>query len=183
MKEVIFAGGCFWCTEHDLKELPGVTQVVSGYSGGDKPNLTYEEVYSNGGGHRECVKVAYNSSQITFKKLCQFFLDHIDPTDSGGQFYDRGESYKTAIFYANDEEKQIAGSLLVELDESGLFAPLKVSVDVLPAKPFYLAEDYQQNYAEKNVMHYSRYARGSGRVQFVANTCSVRDQKKIQWKD
>ena len=183
IKKAVFAGGCFWCTEHDLRAVLGVIDVKSGYSGGDKPNPTYEEVCSETTHHRECVEVTYDPLQVSFKKLCQFFLDHIDPTDSGGQFYDRGESYKTGIFYANDEEKQVAEALIAELDASGLFAPLKVAVDVLPAKPFYPAEDYHQNYAEKNIMHYSRYARGSGRVQFVSNTCAVRDQKKIQWKD
>lgn len=182
-KTVIFAGGCFWCVEHDLRALSGVTNVISGYSGGQKPNPTYAEVCSETTGHRESVEVTYDPSLITFKKLCQFFLDHIDPTDNGGQFFDRGESYKTAIFYADDIEKQIAESLVKELDESGLFTPKKVMVDILPKKPFYSAEDYHQNYAEKNPMHYEAYATGSGRVQFVAQTCDTRDQKKIHWKD
>lgn len=182
-KTAIFAGGCFWCVEHDLRDLPGVIDVVSGYSGGQKPNPTYAEVCSETTGHRESVEVTYDSTLITFKKLCQFFLDHIDPTDNGGQFFDRGESYKTAIFYADDIEKQIAESLVKELDESGLFTPKKVMVDILPKKPFYPAEDYHQNYAEKNPMHYGAYAAGSGRVQFVAQTCKIRDQKKIQWKE
>ncbi len=175
----VFAGGCFWCTEHDLRSLPGVTDAVSGYSGGDTPNPDYY----NHGDHRESVQVTYNSLEITFKKLCQFFLDHIDPTDPFGQFYDRGSSYKTAIFYKNDEEKQIAEALIKELDESGPYAPLKVAVEILPEKAFYRAEEYHQNYADKNIMHYINYAKGSGRIQFVANTCAVRDQKKIQWKD
>jgi methionine-S-sulfoxide reductase len=178
----IFAGGCFWCVEHDLRAIPGVTNVVSGYSGGDKPNPTYAEVCSETTGHREAVEVTYNVDMVSYKKLCQFFLDHIDPTDSGGQFFDRGESYKTAIFYADEEEKTIAESLLAELNASGLF-DRKVAVDILPKKPFYPAEEYHQNYAEKNPAHYGAYAAGSGRVQFVVQTCAVRDEKKIQWKD
>ncbi len=179
----VFAGGCFWCTEHDLKEIPGVTAAVSGYSGGDLPNPTYEDVCGETTHHRECVQVAYDPTQVTFKKLCQFFLDHIDPTDAGGQFYDRGESYKTAIFYADEGEQATAQALLAELQNSGLYAGETVSVDVLPAKPFYPAEVHHQGYAEKNPAHYGLYAQGSGRVQFVANTCAVRDQKKNQWKD
>jgi len=181
--KAIFAGGCFWCVEHDLRAIPGVTDVVSGYSGGTLPNPTYAQVCSETTGHRESVQVLYDPNTVTFKKLCQFFLDHIDPTDNGGQFHDRGESYKTAIFYHDDEEQKIAESLIKELDESGLFAPKKVLVDILPAKPFYPAEDYHQQYAQKNPMHYGAYASGSGRVQFVSQTCEIRDQKKIAWKD
>ena len=176
---VVFAGGCFWCTEHDLRAVSGVVDAVSGYSGGSSPNPDYY----NHGDHREAVQITYDSSKVSFKKLCQFFLDHIDPTDPGGQFYDRGASYQTAIFYKTEEEKVIAESLIKELDESGLYAPLKVAVQVLPETSFYRAEEYHQNYADKNIMHYTGYAKGSGRVQFVANTCAVRDQKHIQWKD
>lgn len=182
-KTAIFAGGCFWCVEHDLREIPGVVTVTSGYSGGHTENPTYAQVCSETTGHREAVEVVYDPDQVSFKKLCQFFLDHIDPTDAGGQFFDRGESYKTAIFYGDDEEKTIAESLLKELEESGLYEGKKIVVDILPKKPFYVAEDYHQNYSEKNPMHYGAYAQGSGRVQFVAQTCEVRDQKKITWKD
>jgi peptide methionine sulfoxide reductase msrA/msrB len=176
---VIFAGGCFWCVEHDLKALPGVIHAVSGYSGGKMENPDYFDH----GDHREAVFVTYDPSQTSFKKLCQFFLDHIDPTDPGGQFHDRGESYKTAIFYKTEEEKNVANDLIHELGASGLYAPLHISVDVLPERTFYKAEDYHQGYAEKNPEHYNFYAKGSGRVQFIAQTCEVREQKKIQWKD
>jgi methionine-S-sulfoxide reductase len=174
----IFAGGCFWCVEHDLKSLPGVIDAVSGYSGGDIEHPTYE----HHGNHREAVQVTYDSAIISYKKLCQFFLDHIDPTDAGGQFYDRGESYKTAIYFENDEERKIAESLLLELDDSGIFDK-SIAVDILPRKPFYPAENYHQDYADKNPEHYENYAAGSGRVQFVANTCAIREQKHITWKD
>lgn len=187
----VFAGGCFWCVEHDLRALPGVVNAVSGYSGGDMPNPTYTNhdghppfAHSRyGGAQREAVQVTYDPQKISFKKLCQFFLDHIDPTDAGGQFYDRGESYKTAIYYKNAEEKSVAESLIQELDDSGLFAPEKVAVQVLPEKLFYQAEEYHQDYAHKNPDHYNRYAAGSGRVQFVANTCAVREQKHSDWKE
>lgn len=179
MNTAIFAGGCFWCTEHDLKELSGVVDAVSGYSGGDTPNPDYY----NHGNHRESVEVTYDPNKISFKRLCQFFLDHIDPTDAGGQFYDRGESYKTAIFYKNDEEKSIAENLIKELEESGLYPNETIEVQVLPEKAFYKAEEYHQGYADKNPDHYASYARGSGRVQFVGQICNAREQKKIEWKD
>ena len=178
MNKVIFAGGCFWCVEHDLREANGVISVTSGYSGGDTNNPTYE----NHKDHREVVLVEYDSSKTNFKKLAQFFLDHIDPTDSGGQFGDRGSSYKTAIFYNNEEEKNIALSLLKELDESRVYDKPN-SVEVLEAKNFYKAEEYHQNYAEKNKVHYSLYRKGSGREDFINRTCAIREDKHINWKD
>lgn len=178
-KTVVFAGGCFWCVEHDLRAVPGVLDAVSGYSGGDLPSPDYY----NHEGHREAVQVTYDPSVVSFKKLCQFFLDRIDPTDPAGQFHDRGESYRTAIYYKDQEEQNIAQDLIKELDDSGLFAPLKVAVEILPEKTFYKAEEYHQQYADKNIMHYTNYAKASGRVQFVADTCAVRNQKHIQWKD
>ena len=174
-----FAGGCFWCVEHDLKAIPGVVSAVSGYGGGDTPAPSYNDH----GNHREAVQVAYDPSITSFKKLCQFFLDHIDPTDAGGQFYDRGEAYKTAIYYANSDEQIIAESLIKELQDSGLFPGETIAVQVLPWKSFYPAEGYHQDYAEKNPLHYESYAKGSGRVTFVAQTCNAREMKKIQWKD
>lgn len=127
--------------------------------------------------------MTYDESQVSFKKLCQFFLDHIDPTDAGGQFYDRGESYRTAIYYKNNEEKTVAESLIAELEDSKLFAPLEITVQILPEGLFYQAEDYHQDYADKNITHYTNYAKGSGRVQFISDTCTARNQKGIEWKD
>lgn len=178
MNTALFAGGCFWCVEHDLKEAPGVTRVTSGYSGGDLQNPTYD----NHTGHREVVEVEYDPRNTSFKKLSQFFLDHIDPTDTGGQFGDRGGSYTTAIFYNTEEEKKITESLLSELDESHLY-DTPHAVEVLPAQPFYKAEEYHQNYAEKNGEHYRAYRKGSGREDFVNRTCAIREEKHITWKD
>ncbi|MES2059959.1 MAG: peptide-methionine (S)-S-oxide reductase [Patescibacteria group bacterium] len=161
----IFAGGCFWCVEHDLREVSGVIDAISGYAG-----------------KTEAVEVYYDPAKTSFKKLCQFFLDHIDPTDSGGQFFDRGESYATAIFYKNDDEKNIAQNLIQELEESKIYAE-PIAVRVLPEPAFYKAEEYHQKYAEKNPDHYEAYRRGSGRAEFVGKTCAVRDEKKIVWKD
>jgi peptide methionine sulfoxide reductase msrA/msrB len=177
MKNVILGGGCFWCVEHDLREAPGVTDVISGYSGEGGRNPTYE----NHEGYREVAQIFYDENKTNFKKLLQFFLDHIDPTDDGGQFGDRGESYKTAIYYKNEEEKNIAEDLLKELDESHLYEK-KVAVDIIPEMHFYKAEEYHQNYAEKNPEHYAMYRKGSGREDFVARTCQIREEKKMNWK-
>ncbi len=178
IKNAIFAGGCFWCTESDLRKIDGVLDVVSGYSGENVGNPTYE----NHEGYREAVSVTYDETKVSFKKLCQFFLDHIDPTDGGGQFYDRGESYKTAIYFENEEEKDIADGLLVELGESGLFDK-PIAVDVLPKGYFYKAEEYHQDYADKNPVRYELYKQGSGRVTFVNQVCQVREERKIHWRD
>ena len=102
-KTLVLAGGCFWCVEHDLREAEGVVNVTSGYSGGESENPTYE----SHAGHREVVLVEYDDSKTSYKKLLQFFIDHIDPTDDGGQFADRGESYRTAIYYETDEERKL----------------------------------------------------------------------------
>lgn len=178
MNKAIFAGGCFWCTEHDLRGLEGVINVVSGYTGGAKENPTYE----NHGDHREAVEVEYDSKKTSFKKLTQFFLDHIDPTDTGGQFFDRGGSYKTAIYFKNEEEKNIALDLLKELDDSHIYDKPH-AVEVLPVTKFYKAEEYHQNYAEKNREHYEAYREGSGRADYVARTCAIREDKRIAWKE
>jgi len=173
----VFAGGCFWCTEHDLLEVKGVFAAVSGYAGGEG-NPSYE----NHKGFREAVLVEYDPEVTSFKKLCQFFLDHIDPTDAGGQFYDRGGSYETAIYYKGEDEKKIARDLLIELGESGIYDD-PIMVKVLPEEKFYPAEEYHQKYASKNPDHYDAYSRGSGRAEFVGRVCMIRDEKKIQWKD
>jgi peptide methionine sulfoxide reductase msrA/msrB len=177
-KSLILAGGCFWCVEHDLREAPGVLSVTSGYSGGESDNPTYE----NHQGHREVVLVEFDSSKTSYKKILQFFIDHIDPTDEGGQFGDRGESYRTAIYYENEEEKDIAKAVLAELDESRVYGtPAKV--DILPRKPFHKAEEYHQRYAEKNPAYYEMYRAGSGREGFVQRTCRIREEKNIPWKE
>ncbi len=181
-QSVIFAGGCFWCVDHDMREAPGVISVTSGYTGGKTENPTYEEVCSEKTGHREAVLVEYDPANTSFKKLTQYFLDHIDPTDTSGQFGDRGESYKTAIYYGTDEEKEIAEALFKELNESHIYDKPAV-VEVFPRQTFYNAEEYHQDYAGKNAFHYSVYRKGSGREGFVNRTCSIREEKNIPWRE
>ncbi len=178
----IFAGGCFWCTEHDLREVPGVTDAFSGYTGGRAEDADYMAVASHSTEHREAVQVVYDGDVTTFKKLTQFFLDHIDPTDPDGQFHDRGDSYKTAIYFGDVEEENIAKSLLKELGDSGIYNK-PIAVQVLAKMPFYKAEEFHQKYAENNSVHYAMYRKGSGREDFVNNVCQIREDKKINWKD
>ncbi|MEN9647739.1 MAG: hypothetical protein RLY57_543 [Candidatus Parcubacteria bacterium] len=176
--KLYLAGGCFWCVEHDMRALPGVIEVISGYSGNSERKPSYESHQ----GYVESVEIEYDPAEISYKKIIQFFLDHIDPTDAGGQFYDRGESYQTAIFYTNEEEKHIAESCINELIESHLY-DRPIVVRVLPNPAFYPAEAYHQRYAEKNPDHYNAYANGSGRKQLQAKVCQIREQKKLEWKD
>ena len=177
-KSLILAGGCFWCVEHDMHEAPGVLSVTSGYSGGDLENPTYERHT----GHKEAILIEYDDTKTSYKKLLQYFIDHIDPTDAGGQFGDRGESYKSGIFYETDEEKIIAENVIKELNESKVYEAPSV-VEILPRKEFYKAEEYHQNYAEKNPTHYALYRTGSGREGFVNRTCQIRDEKHIVWSE
>jgi methionine-S-sulfoxide reductase len=181
MKEVVFAGGCFWCVEHDLRKAQGVEEVISGYMGGDAETANYKAVSSHNTKHREVVKIIYDDTSTDYRQLCQFFLDHIDPTDVGGQFGDRGENYKTAIYYADENERIIAQDTLEELADSEIYTD-PIQVDILPIQVFYPAEEYHQNYSEKNPIHYQMYRIGSGREGFVNKTCQIREQKKIQWK-
>ena len=161
-----FAGGCFWCTESDLQKAPGVVEVVSGYAGGDTANPSYADVTGGRSGHRESVEVFYDSKKTTYRELVRFHLMHIDPTDDGGQFYDRGESYQPVIFYASEEERAIAEDAIRELDEAKIFEK-PVAVRVLPYKNFYTAEEYHQNYAEENTIKYCAYRESSGRDAFL----------------
>lgn len=164
--KAIFAGGCFWCMVEPFDERPGIIEVVSGYTGGDKPNPTYEEVCSETTGHREAVEITYDPIIFPYKKLVELFWQQIDPTDAGGQFHDRGESYKTAIYYNSEEQRQIAEQSKKELEASGKFNK-PIVTDILPAKTFYRAEESHQDYYKKQSFHYQLYKKGSGRADFI----------------
>ena len=138
-----FAGGCFWCVEEVFEKLEGVEEVYSGYSGGHLDNPTYEQVVKGQTGHIEAVKIDYNSDVISTKKLLKSLFLNIDPFDSGGQFCDRGYSYKSAIF-SNDQKLLDEASNLIKVIEDN--HDKKVEVLILPFKNFFLAEDYHQNY-------------------------------------
>jgi len=165
-KRAYFAGGCFWCTESDLQKAPGVREVVSGYAGGTVVNPTYSDVTSEKSGHREAVEIYYDGDITTYENLVHYHLMHIDPTDAGGQFYDRGESYQAVIFYTTDEERLIAEKSLQALSDAKIFEK-PVAVKILPYKNFYSAEEYHQNYAEENTVKYCAYRESSGRDAFL----------------
>ncbi|SDP52571.1 peptide-methionine (S)-S-oxide reductase [Litchfieldia salsa] len=161
-----FAGGCFWCMVKPFDEMPGIHKVVSGYTGGWKEHPSYEEVCSETTGHFEAVQITYNPDLFPYTELLSLYWQQIDPTDAGGQFYDRGGSYKTAIFYHNDDQKQLAEESKKELSESGRFSS-PIATQILAASPFYEAEEYHQHYYKKNPAHYNRYSIGSGRAGFI----------------
>jgi len=163
-----FAGGCFWCMVKPFDEQPGIISIVSGYTGGTTENPTYAQVCSETTGHYEAVQITYNPEIFPYEKLLELYWQQIDPTDPGGQFYDRGQSYQTAIFYHNEEQRQLAEESKKKLGESGVFTK-PIVTQILPAKTFYPAETHHQDYYKKNPEHYNAYHRGSGRSAFIKN--------------
>lgn len=162
----IFAGGCFWCMEGPFEKLPGVYAVEAGYTGGSKVNPVYDEVSMGLTDHVEAVRIYYDATTISFDELLQTFWKQIDPTDSGGQFADRGRQYRPVLFYANEEERAAIERSIEELERSKRFSsPVVVAVE--PAGPFYRAEEYHQDYYKKNAEHYRRYREASGRGPFL----------------
>ncbi|WP_047985258.1 peptide-methionine (S)-S-oxide reductase MsrA [Ornithinibacillus californiensis] len=172
IEKATFAGGCFWCMVEPFDRRPGVISIVSGYTGGHIENPTYEEVCSNTTGHVEAVQITYDPELMPFEQLVDTFWQQIDPTDPDGQFNDRGESYQTAIFYHTEEQKLIAEKSKQNLEESGKFSK-PVVTQILPAKPFYEAEEAHQDYYKKQSFHYRLYKKGSGREDFIKNTWNI----------
>ena len=158
----ILAGGCFWCVESDFDHVPGVVSTVSGYIGGETPNPTYKQVSAGGTGYIEAVKITFDPATISYDKLLDIFWRSVDPTDDGGQFCDRGESYKTAIFTISDAQNDIATQSKVTLEQSGKL-PHTVVTAIRHATTFYPAEDYHQDYYNKNPIRYKYYRFSCGR--------------------
>ncbi|EED32652.1 peptide methionine sulfoxide reductase MsrA 2 [gamma proteobacterium NOR5-3] len=165
-----FAGGCFWCVEADFQKLDGVIDVVSGFTGGTLQNPTYR---GNHEGHYEAAKVTYDSDKISYEELLTHFWRTVDPLDAGGQFCDRGFSYKTAIFVANDAQRAAAEQSLAEVD--ALFPNDPVATVILPAGRFWPVEEYHQDYADKNPLRYKYYRFGCGRDQRVSELWDDKD--------
>lgn len=165
-QKATFAGGCFWCMEPPYKNKEGVIEVVSGYTGGDTKNPTYEEVSTGTTGHYEAVQITYDPEYISYDELLDIFWRQINPTDPGGSFADRGSQYKTAIFYHNAEQKQAAERSKRQLDNSGKFDK-PIVTEILEMSTFYEAEDYHQNFYLKNPRHYKSYRVNSGRKDFI----------------
>jgi len=156
-----FAGGCFWCVEADLEKLPGVTEAISGFTGGSLPNPTYR---GNHEGHYEAVEVRFDDSVISYDTLLRYFLRHIDPLDDGGQFCDRGFSYRTAVF-VDEAQRPVAEKALA--DAAALFPDDAIATEILPQGRFWPVEDYHQDYAEKNPLRYKYYRWNCGRDRRV----------------
>jgi peptide-methionine (S)-S-oxide reductase len=159
-----FAGGCFWCMEPPFDQLPGVISTTSGYTGGQKKNPTYHEVSAGGTGHAEVVQVVYDPKQVSYKKLLDVFWHNIDPTQKDGQFCDHGSQYRTAIFYHDEEQKQLAEAAKAKLQQHKPFQG-EIVTEIVPAEEFYAAEEYHQDYATKNPIRYKFYRTGCGRDQ------------------
>lgn len=176
----VFAGGCFWCTESDFEKIEGVIEVISGYTGGRVENPTYQQVSAGGTGHLEAVKVIYDSTKISYEQLLDVFWQHVDPTDPGGQFVDRGSQYRSAVFYSNETEKRLAEQSKKRLSASRRFNK-PIVTDILFLGEFYPAEKYHQDYYKKNPIRYHWYRSGSGRDQFLKKTWA--DMKTANQKE
>ncbi|MGE7666902.1 peptide-methionine (S)-S-oxide reductase MsrA [Ureibacillus composti] len=166
MEKATFAGGCFWCMVKPFDTWDGVHKVTSGYMGGHVINPTYEQVKKGDTGHLEVVQIEFDPNIFSYEQLLEIYWMQIDPTDDGGQFHDRGESYKTAIFYHNEKQKELAVSSKQQLAESGRFKK-PIVTKILPAETFYIAEDYHQDYYKKESEHYKEDRSISGRDEFI----------------
>lgn len=157
-----FAGGCFWCVEHAFDEVAGVVSTTSGYTGGQKKDPSYEEVSSGGTGHTEAVQVVYDPKKIGYENLLSVFWRNIDPLDAKGQFCDKGSQYRSAIFYHSPEQKRLAEQAKQALDKSKRLKQ-PIVTEISPASTFYAAEEYHQNFHQKNPIRYKFYRAGCGR--------------------
>jgi methionine-S-sulfoxide reductase len=166
-RTAIFAGGCFWCMQEPFDHVKGVTQTIVGYTGGSKEDANYTAVSAHKTQHREAIEITYDPAQVSYAQLLDVFWHNINPTQADGQFQDIGLSYRAAIYYGNEEEKKIAQDSKEKLSKSGRFDQ-PIVTEILPAKPFYPAEDYHQKYYQKNPADYEAYHLGSGRVSYLA---------------
>lgn len=169
LETITLAGGCFWCTEAYFQEEKGIIDAVSGYAGGDESNASYLLVAQGTTRHREAVQITYDPKVISTEKVLDIYWSHIDPTNAGGQFADKGFQYTSAIFFQGDDQKAIALDAKLRLEKSGLFDK-PITTQILPLTTFFKAEEYHQDYYKKAADHYERYKKGSGRAGFVEET-------------
>jgi len=162
LAKATFAGGCFWCMEPPFDELEGVVSTTSGYTGGTVRNPSYDQVSYGGTGHLEAVEVAYDPAKISYERLLEVFWRNIDPTDGKGQFCDRGEQYGTAVFFHDEDQRRLAEESKRKLVDSGLLKK-PITTPIRPAAAFYAAEEYHQDYYEKNPFRYKFYRSRCGR--------------------
>jgi peptide methionine sulfoxide reductase msrA/msrB len=174
----ILAGGCFWCMEHPYEDIPGVSKVISGYTGGKKANPTYKEVASGSTSHLEAVEIHFDPAKISFNDILEIFWRNIDPTDAGGQFVDRGKQYTTGIFYTTNQQKKTAKESKKQIEASKRFSK-KIVTQLIQAGPFYRAEEYHQDFFKKNYIRYKVYRVGSGRDEFIARIWGNDREHKI----
>ena len=182
LKRATFAGGCFWCTESDYEKIPGVIEAISGYTGGPEKSPTYKQVSSGMTGHAEAVQVIYDPERVSYEQLLDVFWRHINPTDPGGQFVDRGSQYRSAIFFHDDEQRYLAEKSKQELAQSGRFDK-PIVTEIVKLDQFYPAEDYHQDYHKKNPLRYKYYRAGSGRDRFIKRVWGdevVSDKKEMK---
>jgi peptide methionine sulfoxide reductase msrA/msrB len=166
LETATLAGGCFWCVESDFEKVDGVIKVISGYTGGHVDKPTYKQVSAGGTGHVEAVQVFYDPKKVSYKGLLDYFWRHVDPTDPGGQFVDRGSQYRAVIFYHNEEQKRLAEESKQDLEKSGRFDK-PIVTEIIKFSQFYEAEEYHQDYYRKNPLRYKFYRQNSGRDQFL----------------
>lgn len=166
LESAIFAGGCFWCVEADFDKRPDIKDIESGYTGGSTDNPSYETAAD--AGHREAVRVWYDPDETGYRELVAHFFATHDPTDPGGSFQDRGYTYTSAIYYQNEHQKQVAQQAMQTLAEADVYNE-EIATELQPAEQFWPAEDYHQDYADKNPKAYQRFRQASGREEFIQN--------------
>jgi methionine-S-sulfoxide reductase len=166
LETATFAGGCFWCMQAAFRTLKDVTDVVAGYTGGQKESPSYEDVCSGTTGHYEAIQVTFDPSKISYEELLNFFWKNIDPTDAEGQFADKGTQYISAIFYHDEKQRKLAEISKNDLTKSGKFES-PIATKIIKFIKFFKAETYHQDYSKKNPVHYKLYAKASGREDYV----------------
>jgi peptide-methionine (S)-S-oxide reductase len=169
LETATFAGGCFWCMVKPFDTLPGIEKVVSGYTGGKVENPTYEQVKTGTTGHMEAIQILFNPELFPYEKLLELYWTQVDPTDDGGQFFDRGDNYRTAIFYHDEAQKKSAEKSRAELSKSGRFLK-PIVTRILPEAAFYPAEEEHQKFYKKNPDRYKAERVESGREAFIRET-------------
>ena len=169
LQTATFAGGCFWCMQPPFDRAAGVVSTRVGYTGGHVPNPSYAQVSTGTTGHLEAVEVVFDPKRISYAQLLEIFWHNIDPVQGDGQFADRGPQYHTAIFYHDEAQRQAALASKAALAATGRF-DRPITTEILPAAPFYPAEDYHQHFSEKNPAHYEHYKDGSGRSRYLKRT-------------
>ena len=174
LEKATFAGGCFWCMEEALDKVEGVVSTTSGYTGGRKANPTYEDVSAGGTGHAEAVEILYDPAKVTYARILDVFWRNIDPTQPNAQFCDHGNHYRSAIFYHDGTQKRLAEDSKNALEKSKPFAGT-IATEIVPASVFYPAEEYHQNFYQKNPVRYKVYKYGCGRAQRLQELWGKKD--------